>query len=217
MLRIAVELTSDLVTSGEFLADVQAYEAAGADAIWLAPESLEPLTLLAAAAVVTSRVGLVASLAAPSPWPADLLAAVVATLRRLSRDRVAFGVPGTAPPDAIARLRATAGGQLVLVTGAEARSLACAAQHGDGLVCDLEAAADAFERVLALERPAPDGPFELWARVPAPVGRAAWRDALGAAEELEATGVVVPHAPNLLDILRNPEEDDRQDLAMAVG
>jgi hypothetical protein len=27
----------------------------------------------------------------------------------------------------------------------------------------------------------------------------------------------VPHAPNLLDILRNPEEDDRQDLAMATG
>jgi hypothetical protein len=130
---------------------------------------------------------------------------------------VAFGVPGTAAPDAIAGLRAAAGGQVVLVTGAEARSLACAARHGGGLVCDLEAAADAFERVLALERPAPDGPFELWARVPAPGGRTAWREALGAAEELAATGVVVPHAPNLLDILRNPEEDDRQDLAMAVG
>jgi hypothetical protein len=58
---------------------------------------------------------------------------------------------------------------------------------------------------------------ELWTRVPAPDGRAAWREALQAAEAEHATGVVVPHAPNLLDILRNPEEDDRQDLAMATG
>jgi hypothetical protein len=130
---------------------------------------------------------------------------------------VAFGVPGTAAPDAIAGLRAAAGEQRVLVIGAEAQALDRAARHGDGLVCDLDVAADAFERVLALDRPAPDGPFELWARVPAPGGRAAWREALAAAEELEATGVVVPHAPNLLDILRNPEEDDRGDLAMAVG
>jgi alkanesulfonate monooxygenase SsuD/methylene tetrahydromethanopterin reductase-like flavin-dependent oxidoreductase (luciferase family) len=216
MLRIAVELSSDLVPSGELLADVQAYEAAGADAVWLAPAELEPLTLLAAAAAVTSRIGLVAAMPAPSPWPADLLAAVVATLRRLSRDRVAFGVQGTAAPDTIAGLRAAAGEQLVLVAGADAPALDCAARLGDGLVCDLEAAAGAFERVVAL-RPAPARPFELWARVPAPGGRVAWREALAAAEELGATGVVVPHAHNLLDILRNPEEDDRGDLAMAVG
>jgi hypothetical protein len=210
MPRIAVELPSDLVSPGEFLADVQAYEAAGADAVWLAPASLEPVTLLAAAAAVTSRIGLVATVPAGSPWPADLLAGVVATLRALSRERVAFVVDGAVALDVIRGLRTPAADQRLLVAGSE-RS---AVRLGDGLVCDLEAAAGAFERVRAL-RPAPE--FELWARVPVSAGRQAWRDSLAAAEALEATGVVAPHAPNLLDILRNPREDDRQDLAMATG
>jgi alkanesulfonate monooxygenase SsuD/methylene tetrahydromethanopterin reductase-like flavin-dependent oxidoreductase (luciferase family) len=153
MPRIAVELPSDAVTAGEFLADVQAYEAAGADAIWLAPGALEPLALLAAAATVTSRIALVAPSPPAGRWPEDLLASVVLTLRHLGGGRVRIG----APED------------------------------------------------------------ELWARVPAPAGRAAWREALEAAEAGHAAGVVVLHAPNLLDILRNPEEDDRQDLAMATG
>jgi hypothetical protein len=175
-LRIAVELPADDVTPGEFLADVQAYEAAGVHAVWLAAASLEPLILLAAAATVTSRVRLVAPTPASVTWPAELLAPVTATLRHLSQDRVALGV--------------------------------------NGLVSDLDAVADAFARLRA-ERPEPE--LELWARVPAPAGRAAWREALARCEEVEATGVVVPHAPNLLDILRNPEEDDRRDLAMATG
>jgi hypothetical protein len=169
-LRIAVELPSDLVSPGEFLADVRAYEAAGADAVWLTAASLEPLTLLAAAAAVTASVRLIASAPAPGRWPADLLAAVTATLRHLGPDRVALGV--------------------------------------DGPVCELDAAADAVAEGSATE---------LWVRVPAPNGRMAWREALAAAKEAGATGVVVPHAANLLDILRNPEEDDRQDLAMATG
>lgn len=209
-LRIAVELPSDLVSPGEFLADVQAYEAAGADAVWLAPASLEPLTLLAAAAAVTSRIGLAAAMPAGSAWPADLLAGVVLTLRRLSRDRVAFVVDAAAAPDAIGGLRPAAGDRRLLVDGPDPS----AARLGDGLVCDLEAAADAFERARA-QRPDPD--FELWVRVPVATGRQAWRDSLTAAEALAATGVVAAHAPNLLDILRNPEEDDRQDLAMATG
>jgi hypothetical protein len=174
--RIAVELPLDGVTPGEFLADVQAYEAAGAHAVWLTAASLEPLTLLAAAAAVTARVGLIASPPAPGRWPADLLDTVTETLRHLSRDRVAIGV--------------------------------------DGLVCELDAAAEEVARARP-HRPASDP--ELWVRVPAPTGRAAWREALARCEELEATGVVVPHAANLLDILRNPEEDDRSDLAMATG
>src|SRR5215469_11781865 len=93
-MKIAVEMPSDLVTPGEFLADVQAYEAAGADAVWLTPAALEPLTLLAAAAAVTSRIELVGWLPAPGSWLAAPLAAVVTTLRRLSRERVAFGVVG---------------------------------------------------------------------------------------------------------------------------
>ncbi|HYW27927.1 MAG TPA: LLM class flavin-dependent oxidoreductase [Terriglobales bacterium] len=175
-LRIAVELPSDGVTPGEFLADVQAYEAAGAHAVWLTAASLEPLTLMAAAAAVTARVRLVASPPAPGRWPPDLLASVTETLRHLSRDRVTTGV--------------------------------------DGVVCDVDDAAEAVARVRSAQ-PAPD--FELWVRVPAPAGRAAWRESLATCANLEATGVVVPHAPNLLDILRNPEEDDRSDLAIATG
>ena len=73
-LRIAVELPSALVSPGEFLADVQAYEAAGADAVWLAPASLEPLTLLAATTAVPSRTGLAAAMPAGSAWPVSTAA-----------------------------------------------------------------------------------------------------------------------------------------------
>src|SRR5262249_558128 len=50
-----------------------------------------------------------------------------------------------------------------------------------------------------------------------PASRSAWRELLAGYADVGATGVIVNHAPNLLDILRNPEEDDRQDLGMAVG
>ena len=126
MLRIAVELPADFASAGEFLADAQAYEAAGAEAVWLAPSS-------------------------------------------------------------------------------------------DGLLHpagDAERVGAAFDA--ARQAGAPET-FELWGRVGAPGGRAEWRQALDTYAELGATGIVVAHAANLLDILRNPEEDDRQDLAMAVG
>jgi len=223
MPRIAVELPSEMATPGEFLADVQAYEAADADTVWLAPGSLEPLTLLAAAAAVTFRVRLGVTLTTPSPWPPSLLAAVVETLRQLSRDRVLLGVQGEPAGAATAdhagdagALWEAAGGARVIVAGAGQAAIDRAAELGAGLVCELAEAAAAFEAVRA-RRGEAGGEFELWVRVAPPAGRAAWREAVSAAEELGATGLLVPHAPNLLDILRNPQEDDRQDLGMAVG
>ncbi len=222
MLRVAVELPAVLATPGEFLADVRAYEAAGADAIWLRPESLEPLTLAAAAAAVTYQPGLGVWLSTATAWPPGLLAGAVLTLGWLAGGRLRLGIEGAGPDGLIQSVRAAELGCAVLVAGHSEDVLVRAARLGDGLVSDRAAAPDAFERVRALRRPSGQAaeradPFELWARVPAPGGRGEWREALAACEALGATGVLVAHAPNLLDILRNPEDDDRQDLAMAVG
>jgi alkanesulfonate monooxygenase SsuD/methylene tetrahydromethanopterin reductase-like flavin-dependent oxidoreductase (luciferase family) len=226
MLRVGVELPPGFDSAGEFLADARAYEAAGADAIWLRSPGLEPLTLLAAVAAVTSRARLATS-APGSPWPAGLLEQVAVTLQRLSRGRLVLGldadpVPGHAEA-LIEALRAA--GAAILVVGSGEEALRCAARLGDGLVtaaAGAEAAAAAFQRARELRRAPgggaqPGGELELWARVPAPGGRAEWRELQTAYEAAGATGVIVAHAPNLLDILRNPEEDDRQDLAMTVG
>src|SRR5258708_33502719 len=98
MLRIGVELPPTLVTAGEFLADVQAYEAAGVDIIWLssAPErdapGVEPLTLLAATAVVTARARFGATARVGLPWPDALLGDVVATPSETTRGRAVAAI-----------------------------------------------------------------------------------------------------------------------------
>lgn len=226
MLRIAVELPADFASAGEFLADAQAYEAAGAEAVWLAPSraGLERLTLLAAVAAVTARIKLAAALDAAGPWPPALVAGVVETLDRLSRDRVVLGVEAGAEQERarelIAALRPSGRARAILLAGGGATLAALAAQLGDGLLhpaADTERVRSAFEAARAHRAADGTEPFELWARVPAPGGRAEWREALDTYAGLGATGIVVAHAANLLDILRNPEEDDRQDLAMAVG
>jgi Luciferase-like monooxygenase len=223
MLRIAVELSPDFASAGEFLADARAYEAAGAEAVWLArsTEGLDRLSLLAACAAVTSRIRLATALAESDPWQPALLPDVLRTLDRLSRGRVVLGVEAAAATEErIAALRSGGRRGPILVAGADDHAVVCATRLGDGLLCPAEAAGGAFPRARAT-RPEPGtgaaDPFELWARVPAPAGRAAWRELLDEYVAIGATGVVVAHAPNLLDILRNPEEDDRQDLAMAVG
>jgi len=58
---------------------------------------------------------------------------------------------------------------------------------------------------------------ETWHPVEVPQSRTAWRESLDAAREVGAAGVVVPFDPRLIDILRNPLEDDRQDLQVAQG
>jgi hypothetical protein len=63
-----------------------------------------------------------------------------------------------------------------------------------------------------------DGVVERWSRAAPAPGRPAWAEALGAATAAGVHGVLVPAAPGLLDLLRNPdEEDDRSDLQLTYG
>jgi len=60
------------------------------------------------------------------------------------------------------------------------------------------------------------GGAERWVRSEPAPGRRAWADALAAAGD--ADGLLVPATPGLLDLLRNPEEeDDRGDLHLTYG
>lgn len=66
-----------------------------------------------------------------------------------------------------------------------------------------------------LEAAVAGGEVERWVRAAPPPGRRAWAEALAAAD---ADGLLVPATPGLLDLLRNPdEEDDRSDLALTHG
>jgi len=57
-----------------------------------------------------------------------------------------------------------------------------------------------------------------WERVAWSGGRAAWRAAVAEAAERGAGGLLVPAGPQLLDILRNPNDPGgRQDLQIAQG
>jgi len=128
--------------AGEFLADVRALEAAGAEMIGFEGEGHEQWILLGAIAAVTERIRLRIS----NPEPAAILG-------KLSRGRVVVGEPAG----------------------------------------------------------------ETWVAVPIPPDRTAWAEALGTQEAAQATGVVVPWDPRLIDLLRNPEADDRSDLLISTG
>ena len=58
---------------------------------------------------------------------------------------------------------------------------------------------------------------ERWLAISAPADRDAWNAALAACESDGATGVIVPWTDRLIDLLRNPEPDDRADLLISTG
>ncbi len=59
---------------------------------------------------------------------------------------------------------------------------------------------------------------ERWIHADYPADRAAWRATREAARASGAAGIVLRNDPRLLDLLRNPDqEDDRADLNIAVG
>jgi hypothetical protein len=128
--------------AGEFLADVRALEAAGAEMVGLDGDGPERWIVLGAIAAVTDRLKL--RLAGADP---------LAILQKLSRGRAMVGEP--------------------------------------------------------------DG--EKWVSIPMPADRDSWSAAVREAEEAGATGVVVSWDPRLIDLLRNPEPDDRSDLLMSTG
>lgn len=89
--------TEQPVELGDWLARTTAFDAAGADALWVDPDpepELDVLALVAALAVVTHRSRLVVALGAPSPAAAR----TVDTIRRLSRGRLALVGQSAGPP-----------------------------------------------------------------------------------------------------------------------
>jgi hypothetical protein len=188
--KVGVLLARQPAELGEWLADAGAFEAAGADALWLdpAPESnLDSLALLAALATLTSRALLVATLPA-SERPSDALGRMLATIGRLSHGRLALA----AEP-----------GRLEELTDLAPGSAAFRRLPGEPV---------AFERLREADT------AERWVRIPPPEGRAAWRTALADAGTSGAAGLLVPAGPRLLDILRNPNDPDgRRDLQLAQG
>lgn len=87
--RVGILLPRRPVDLGEWLADAAAFDAAGADALWIDVEAvdpepgagLDPLPLTAALAATTARATLIARI------PEGTAASAVSTLRRLSRGR----------------------------------------------------------------------------------------------------------------------------------
>jgi len=126
---------------GDFLADVQALEAAGAEMIGVEGDGPEQWLLLGAIAVTTERVLLRTTGGEP------------VALRTLSRGRTVVG--------------------------------------------------------------APEG--ETWVEVSMPADREAWAAVLRHHRDTGAAGVIVPWDARLIDLLRNPDPDDRSDLLMSTG
>ncbi|HEX6673420.1 MAG TPA: hypothetical protein VF486_00115 [Actinomycetes bacterium] len=188
--RVAVLLAGWPDRLGEWLADARAFEAAGADALWVDLDSesgLDPLALLAALAALTHRALLVAAVPT-ADRPPEALGRTLATVGRLARRRLA------------------------LVADAEHLGELAA------LAPELERFFWLPGEPAAFERPRDEGDPERWVQVPPPEGRAAWRTALADAAAAGTHGVLVPAGPRLLDILRNPDDPGgRQDLQLAQG
>ena len=133
-------MPADLGDAAEFLADVRALEAAGADAIGV--EGGGEAAVLGAMAAVTHRVRLRVAEGQPA-----------GVLEKLSRGRAVAGEP--------------------------------------------------------------EG--ETWVAVPMPPDRESWAAMLREQEAAGAHGVLVAWNPRLIDLLRNPEPEDRSDLLMSTG
>lgn len=76
---------------------------------------------------------------------------------------------------------------------------------------------DALERLSRgrLVSREPEG--ETWLEVAVPPDRESWAGMLREQQEAGVHGVVVRWDPRLIDLLRNPEPEDRSDLMMSTG
>lgn len=189
-IRVGVLLDPDPGRIGRWLADAAAFDAAGADSLWLdlgpepepeppgsesEPESeseLDVLALAAALAVMTFRARLVVAVSGGTVERRR----TIHTVGRLSQNRLAL--------------------------------------IADGDCGDVE-----VYRRLPGEQGAFEGPQgERWLSVPVPQGRPAWRAALADGAQRGARGLIVPADARLVDLLRNPEDPgERQDLQIAQG
>jgi hypothetical protein len=186
--KVGVVLTRQPGDLSEWLADGAAFEAAGADALFIdhAPEpDLDPLSLTAALAAVTFRSLLITSLPAAGE---SAIARTLGTIERLSHRRL--------------RILADA------IPSGELAAIALRL----GVFRRVPGDAEAFEHTHGT------GEAERWISVPSPDSRAAWRQTLLDASERAPAGLLVPVGPRLLDILRNPDDQGgRRDLQLAQG
>ena len=190
MVKIGVLLPSRFTDGGEYLADARALDAAGVDSLWLPDDGLDAWLILASVASVTG--GARVLLTVPEIGPAPVVEAAIGCVRRCGPQPVFLRSAGN--------------------------GLAIATRLTDGLLVAGEGPGASRAQIAAARTQRPDGPFEIWARIPRPEGREDWRRLLHAGTEAGATGVLVPADPRLLDLLRNgDEEDDRSDLALAQG
>jgi hypothetical protein len=141
VIKVAVTMPATIADVGDFLANVRALEAAGAELIGLDGDSPDHWILLGAIAAVTERIRLRTTGSEPS------------MLRAISRGRTVVGTPSG----------------------------------------------------------------ETWVEALVPPDRDSWRGLMRDLETDGVAGVVVPWDPRLIDLLRNPEPDDRSDLLMSTG
>jgi hypothetical protein len=188
--KVGVLLAPRPAELGEWLADAAAFEAAGAHALWVDPELESKLDPLALLAALAALTSRALLVATPpaSEYASEAIGRTLATIGRLSHGRLALA----AEP-----------GRLEELTDLAPGSVAFRRLPGEPA---------AFERLDETET------AERWVRTPPPEGRAAWRTALAAAAANGAGGLLVPAAPRLLDILRNPNDpEERRDLQLAQG
>jgi Luciferase-like monooxygenase len=213
VLRVGVRLPDAPGRIGDYLADVTALEAAGADSIWLdtsTEASVEPWILLGAIAAVTHRVRLGIRVG-----PAAGLPTTVDKLMRLSGGRVVVGVRSGRETGALVEelkgLRSPSPSILFICdTNGEAERLAPLA---DGVILPAR-----DEDLRTLRAGGSQDDFELWVDAPIPGDRAGWANLTAALEAAGATGILVSWDPRLIDLLRGAgEPDDRIDLLIATG
>jgi hypothetical protein len=186
--KVGVVLARQPDELGEWLADGAAFEAAGADALCIGLAREPELDPLALTAALAA-VTFRSLLVTALPAPGGpAIARTLGTVERLSHGRL--------------------------------RILADAVPSGE--LAGVAARVGVFRRVFADPEVfehihEPDEP-QRWVSAPAPDGRAAWRETLRGAAERGPGGLLVPAGPQLLDILRNPDDPGgRRDLQLAQG